>query len=65
MIRFVQIALLIAIILPFGALVKSVVSGLSSYHLDLAVAALVGFCLCYGLWRWDERIRQRGKGLGN
>lgn len=62
MIRIAMTVALLAIILPFGAFVRSVVSGLSSYHLDLAVAALVGFCLCYALWRWDERIRQRRTG---
>jgi hypothetical protein len=61
-IRFFQIALLLAIIVPFSWAVKSGVMSLSKYHLDLATAALVGFILCYALWRWDERIRQRGTG---
>lgn len=62
MIRVIQLVLLVAVMVPFTAVVKSVVAGLSSYHLDMAVSALVGFCLCYALWRWDERIRQRGTG---
>lgn len=62
MIRALQIVLLLAVIIPFAGLVKSIVTGLSDNHLDLAVAALFGFCLCYALWRWDERIRQRRSG---
>lgn len=59
MIRWVQIALLLAVMIPFAWVVKSGVRGLSDYWLDLGVAALIGFLLCFMLWRWDERIRQR------
>lgn len=59
MIRVVQIALLFAIIIPFGMAVRAGVHSLSDYWRDMAFAGLVGFMLCFALWRWDERIRQR------
>lgn len=64
MIRIIQIGLLLAVMIPFAWLVKGGVQGLSSYWLDMGTAALVGFGLCYALWRWDARIRQRD-GTGN
>lgn len=63
MIRGIQIALLFAVMVPFAWMVRSGVRGLSDYWLDMSVAAVIGFALCFALWRWDERIRQRdGKG---
>lgn len=62
MIRVVQIALLLAIVIPFGMAVRAGVHSLSDYWKDMAFAGLVGFILCFALWRWDERIRQREGG---
>ncbi len=59
LIRLIQIALLLAIIIPFGMAVRGGVGTLSDYWLDMGIAALVGFGTCFALWRWDERIRQR------
>lgn len=59
--RIVQIALLLAIVIPFGVAVRWGVSRLSDYWLDLGFAALIGFALCYALWRWDDRIKERQK----
>jgi hypothetical protein len=59
MIRIIQIALLLAVMIPFAWMVKSGVRGLSDYWLDIGVAAVAGFLVCFALWRWDERIRQR------
>lgn len=59
MIRIVQLALLIAIVVPFGMAVRAGVHSLSDYWKDMAFAGLVGFMLCFVLWWWDKRIRQR------
>lgn len=63
MIRILKVVLLLAIVVPFAWIVRSEVRGLSDYWLDMSVAVFVGFALCFALWRWDERIRQRdGRG---
>lgn len=58
MIRLIQIALLLAIIVPFGIAVRWGVGSLSDYWLDMGVAALIGFAACYGLWQWNDRQRE-------
>lgn len=58
MIRLIQIALLLAIIIPFGMAVRWGVGSLSDYWRDMAFAGLVGFVLCYGLWHWSDRQRE-------
>ncbi len=59
MIRFVQIALLVAIVVPFAWMVKAGVAELSPRWLDFASGIPVGIAICYAFWRWDDRIRQR------
>lgn len=59
MIRLIQIALLLAIIIPFGWAVKWGVMSLPEYWRDMGFAALVGFFLCWLLWQWDNRIKER------
>lgn len=60
MIRVVMIVLLFAVMMPVAWLIKSTHEGLSDYGRDLWFAGVVGFVICYGLWHWDEKIRQRG-----
>lgn len=59
MIRLIQIALLLAIIIPFGMAVRWGVGMLSDYWLDMGVAALVGFGACYALWQMDNRAKRQ------
>lgn len=59
MIRVVQIALLLAVVIPFGIAVRWGVDSMTPYWRDMAFAGLVGFCLCYALWHWDTRSRRR------
>lgn len=59
MIRIVQFALLLAIIIPFGILVRAGVDSLTPDWRDTLFAGLVGFCLCYALWHWDTRPGRR------
>lgn len=62
MIRIVQIALLIAIVIPFGMLVRYGVEGLGQRGLDFGSGIVVGIVICYAFWMWDNRTRQ---GAGN
>ena len=59
MIRLIQIALLLAIMIPFGMAVRAFHAGISDSGRDIWTGMLIGFAICYALWRWDERIRQR------
>lgn len=57
MIRVIQIALLLAVMIPFAWLVKSGTANLSPRWLDFFGGVWVGLIICYGLWRWDDRQR--------
>lgn len=59
MTRLIQIALLLAIIIPFGMAVRAFHDGLPDSGRDVWTGIVIGFLLCYALWRWDERTRQR------
>ena len=58
-IRIVQIALLIAIIIPFGVAVRWGVERLGQRGLDFGSGIVLGLRIGYALWRWDERIKER------
>ena len=59
MIRIVQIVLLIAIMVPFGWGVRWVHGELGQSGKDIWLGAVIGFVICYGLWRWHDRIKER------
>lgn len=59
MIRLIQIALLLAVIIPFGMAVRWGVEGLGQRGLDFGTGIGVGMMICYALWMWSDRIRQR------
>ncbi len=62
MTRLIQIALLLAIIIPFGMAVRWGVEGLGQRGLDFGTGIVVGIMICYALWMWSDRIRQREGG---
>ena len=59
MIRLVQVALLLAIVIPFGMAVRAFHAGIGDSGRDIWTGIVIGFLICYALWKWDERIRQR------
>lgn len=58
MIRFVQIALLIAVVVPFAWLVKSGHGMMSEEMKWFASGIPVGIAICYAFWMWDNRQRE-------
>lgn len=56
--RFVQAALLFAIMVPVLMAAKFAVSLLDQRGLDVSTGVIVGMALMFGLWRWDERLRR-------
>lgn len=65
MIRIVQIALLIAAVITLGMALKALHAGISDSGRDIWTGIVIGFLICYALWRWDDRIRQRDGKSGN
>ena len=59
--RLVQIALLLAIVIPFGMAVRWGVGNLGQRGLDFGSGIVVGLVIAYALWRWDDRIKERQK----
>ena len=57
--RLVQIALLIAIVIPFGMAVRWVDGQLPTRIQDVLTGIPIGIAICYALWRWDDRIKER------
>ena len=64
MIRAIQIALLLAVIVPFAWAVKSGVSMLPRDLVMIGAGIPIGLGLSMLLDKWDARIRQRD-GTGN
>lgn len=58
--RLIQLALLLAVIIPFGWAVSVGVKGLGQRGLDFGSGVVIGMIVCYAFWLWDDRVRQRG-----
>lgn len=59
MIRIVQTALLLAIVIPFGIAVRWADGQLPQRVQDVLTGVPIGMAICYALWMWDNRIKQR------
>lgn len=59
LLRLVMLALLIAVMWPIAYFWKGFVYSLSDQWVMFGSGGVVGFAMCYALWRWEERIRQR------
>jgi hypothetical protein len=57
--RLTQIALLIAIIVPFGLAVRAFQQSLGQSGNDIWLGVVIGFVLCFCLWKWDDKIKER------
>ena len=57
--RILSIVLFFAVMVPFSWAVKAFDASLSQRGHDIQAGALIGFFLCWLLWRWDERIKAR------
>lgn len=60
-VRTVQVVLFLAIIIPFGWMVREGVATLDQRGLDLGSGVVIGMALMFGLWQWDERLRRRNR----
>jgi ribose/xylose/arabinose/galactoside ABC-type transport system permease subunit len=56
--RFIQTALLFAIMIPFLIATKSMVALLDQRGLDISSGIVIGMVLMFCLWQWDERLRR-------
>jgi len=59
MIRFVQIALLLAVMIPLGMAVNWGHGLLPNEAKWFLGGVPLGIGICYAFWMWDNRIRQR------
>ena len=59
MTRLIQFAILIAVIVPFGWMVSSFQKGLGQSGNDIWLGIVIGFAICFALWRWDDRTKAR------
>jgi len=59
LIRIVQIALLLAVMIPLGMAIRWGVTGLPERGKDIGFGVVIGIAICYAFWMWDNRIRQR------
>lgn len=57
--RIIQFALLLAIIIPFGWMVRWGVNRLPEAAVWFGAGIPVGIAICYALWMWDNRIKER------
>lgn len=62
LVRLTKLALFLAIIIPFGMMVRALVLSLDQRGLDLGTGVMVGMALMFALWQWDDRLRRRGDG---
>jgi ribose/xylose/arabinose/galactoside ABC-type transport system permease subunit len=56
--RFIQAALLFAVMIPVLMATKSMVAALDQRGLDLSTGVVIGMVLMFCLWQWDERLRR-------
>jgi hypothetical protein len=58
-IQAVKVALFFAIIIPFGFAVRHLHDWLGQSSQDVWTGIVIGFVLCFALWRWHERITEQ------
>lgn len=57
--RLIYIALLLAIIIPFGMAVRWGVDQMPEAGGWFGLGLLMGILITYALWMWDNRIKER------
>lgn len=60
LIRFIQIALLFAVMIPFAWMVKWTDAQLPARLQDVLTGVPIGMAIMLALNAWDRRIRRRG-----
>jgi ribose/xylose/arabinose/galactoside ABC-type transport system permease subunit len=56
--RFIQAALLFAVMVPILMLTKGMVATLDQRGLDISSGIVIGMVLMFCLWQWDNRLRR-------
>jgi len=58
-IRVFMVVALLAVIVPFGLAVRGFQQSLGPSGNAVWLGIVIGFVLCFALWKWDEKIKER------
>lgn len=60
--RVVAVVLFVIVMTLWATGVKWFVGALSERESDIGTGVVIGFVLCYALWRWDSHIQRKNAG---